>query len=219
MPAAIVPIKLESERVPRKNFRKLGPQPLWHHLVSSLVRSNLINDIYIYCSDEMLLENMPDAVKWLPRDPALDSHNTTASELFLPAVESIKDDIQVITHVTSPFIRTESIDKGLSAILSGECDSSFSVEICRKYSWMEGIDKPLNYDTSAISRTQDLRAILLETSGFYAFRKQVYLDRQSRIGSNPKAIPVSFPETLDIDTEIEFRLAETIVETGLLKRS
>lgn len=217
MPSAIVPLKLNSERVPGKNFRLLGDKPLWHFILATLAKSQIIDNIYVYSSDQAVLENMPGNVRWLPRHKSLDSPEVTATELFLPAVEAVQDEIQLITHVTSPFIRPESIDQGLNAILSGEHDSAFSVEKCRKYAWLEGRRVPLNYDPVSIPRTQDIQAVMIESSGFYAFTRESYIDRKSRIGSNPKPIPISFPETIDIDTELEFNLAELIVAAGPTK--
>lgn len=52
---AMVPIKLNSERVKEKNLRAFyDGKPLIHFILKPLVRSRFINEIYVYCSDERI---------------------------------------------------------------------------------------------------------------------------------------------------------------------
>ena len=77
--------------------------------------------------------------------------------------------------------------------------------------WQDG--KPLNYDPSNIPRTQDLKPIYKETSGFYIYSKDLITKHNRRVGFKPKLVAVSGFEAIDIDEEEDFILAETILKT------
>lgn len=58
----------------------------------------------------------------------------------------------------------------MSAIASGEYDSSFSAKLLQNFLWKDG--KPFNYKLDAIPRTQDLPLLYEETSGFYIYKNE-----------------------------------------------
>ena len=70
--AALVPIKLNSQRLPHKNILPILGKPMCFHIVDSLVRAKGIDDVYVYCSDEKVTEYIPKESVFLKRDAALD---------------------------------------------------------------------------------------------------------------------------------------------------
>jgi CMP-N-acetylneuraminic acid synthetase len=105
-------------------------------------------------------------------------------------------------------LKPESIQKGLASIFEGH-DSSFSVRKIQTFAWYD--DKPLNYMTSYVPRTQDINPIFVETSGFYIFKREV-LRQGKRVGTNPKMICVDSKEAMDIDEEEDFLVCKAIME-------
>ena len=50
---ALVPIKLNNERLPGKNIRPFtGGKPLINYTLSTLLEVSNISEIYVYCSNE-----------------------------------------------------------------------------------------------------------------------------------------------------------------------
>ena len=90
------------------------------------------------------------------------------NEVLKAFAEEVPADIYVMTHTTAPFIRAESIEKGLNAVISGEFDSSFAAKKLQDFLWKDGV--PFNYQLNNIPRTQDLPVLYEETSGFYIYR-------------------------------------------------
>lgn len=125
----------------------------------------------------------------------------------------VQADIYVMTHTTAPFIKKESIEKGLEAVISGEYDSSFAAKKLQDFLWEDG--KPFNYELNNIPRTQDLPAIYEETSGFYIYRKNVITELNRRIGDKPFIVEVSEIEGIDIDEAEDFTIADAIYNYGL----
>ena len=113
-----------------------------------------------------------------------------------------------MAHTTAPFIKQESIEKGINAIVKGECDSAFSVKKIQDFIWKD--KQPLNYDLKNIPRTQDLEPLYMETSGFYIYRSEIIKDMNRRIGKRPFLVEVGEIESCDIDENEDFIIADAI---------
>jgi N-acylneuraminate cytidylyltransferase len=68
----------------------------------------------------------------------------------------------------------------------------------------------VNYDPQVLPRSQDAEPVIRETTGLYAIRREPLLRRKCRIGESPFFLPVDDIEALDIDSELDFRIAEVI---------
>ena len=210
---AFVPIRLNSQRVEGKNLRMLGGRPLMTYLLSSLAAAKNIDEVYVYCSDSTISDFLPEGVKFLKRDERLDSNTTLGAEIYDAFTAEVDADIYILAHATSPFIRTATIEDAVARVESGEYDSAFSAERVQTFAWWQG--KPLNYSLERIPRTQDLEAVYVETSAFFIFRREVWLDKHRRIGDKPYTAVTDRIESMDIDNPDDFKLAEAIVAANL----
>lgn len=209
---AFVPIKLNNERLPGKNTKILGDgKPLLQFILNTLLTVEEISDVYVYCSTEKIKQYLIPGVKFLKRDSMYDLSTANINELFASFVEKVPSDTYVLAHATEPFMKSATISKGIHAIEKGEYDSVIAVERLRRFLWNEV--KPLNYDTVNIPRTQDLNGYYLETTGFYIFTKEAMEKRHSRIGDRPYLLEVSEIEALDVDTPMDFAIAQYVYET------
>lgn len=203
--SAFVPLKLESRRLPNKNFLRLGDRPLAYHIFKTLQSLPEISDVYCYTSQPQILEFLPDEIQLLMRPPRLDKNQVKANELFQYAIGQIDSELIVLAHATGPFVKKESIQQGIDKVLFDKYDCAFSVLSQRTYAWFKG--KPLNYNPKDMDQTQDLSPVYLETSGFYVFKKEDYIKNGTRIGANPFFVEVDFKESIDIDEPEDFSLA------------
>ena len=206
--SALVPLKLNSRRLPNKNFLRLGNRPLAYHIFDTLSKVDEISNVFCFTSQPQVLELLPKKVELLVRPRRLDSDNVRANELFEYAVKQIEADIIIICHATGPFVKSESIIEGLNAIVSGKYDCALSVRRHQTYCWYNG--KALNYDPKNIEKTQNITPVYSETSGFYIFKKQNYMLHKTRIGTKPKLVEVDFKEAVDIDEPHDFALARIL---------
>jgi HAD superfamily hydrolase (TIGR01549 family) len=207
---ALVPLKLNSRRLPNKNFLRLGNRPLAYHIFNTLSEVKKIQRIHCYTSQQQVLALLPDCVELLMRPRSLDGDHVKANELFRYAVENIDAEIIVLCHATGPFVLERSITEGIDAVLSGEYDCAFSAKRQQTYCWYK--DQPLNYNPDNMSQTQDLTPVFTETSGFYVFKKADYLNNGTRIGKNPFMVEVDFKEAVDIDDPADFALASLLID-------
>ena len=207
---ALVPIKLNSQRLPHKNILPIAGHPLCWHICNSLKQVEGIDEVYVYCSDESVIEYLPDGVIFKQRDKRLDEDLVKGFEIYKSFIDEVDADIYVLAHTTSPFIKKSSIQNALNHIISGENDSAFSAERVQTFAWYQG--KPINYDLNNVPRTQDMEPIWVETSAFFMFKKEIFTIHSRRIGFSPYIQEVSGIEAVDIDEKKDYELACKLAE-------
>ena len=212
---SFIPIKLNNQRLPGKNTMLLNGRPTCSYIFNTINNVDIIDEKYVYCSDESIKAYMPDGLTFLKRDTYLDGFQVKGLEIIERFVQDVDADIYVLTHVTQPFTKSESIRKALDKVVSGEYDSAFSAVVLQDYMWMNG--KPLNYNVKNIVRTQDLDPIYMETGAFFIFRKEVFTKLGQRIGEKPYIYEIDQFEAVDIDTAEDFEFAK-VVATYLADR-
>lgn len=213
---AIVPMKLNNRRLPQKNTKSFtNGKPLCYYILSTLLTVEGVDEVYVYCSNSDIQKFIPKGVKYLQRSANLDQDTTKMNEVLRCFANDVPADIYVMTHTTAPFIKKESIEKGLKAVKSGEYDSSFAAKKLQDFLWKDG--KPFNYELDNIPRTQDLPVLYEETSGFYIYRNNVMTELNRRIGEKPFIIEVGEIESVDIDEAEDFMIADAIYNYNLRK--
>ena len=168
---ALVPIKLNSQRLPHKNILPLGNQPLCWYLFNTLLKVKGIDEVYVYCSDEQVMDYVPDGVIYKKREKWLDGDTVKGFDIYREFIKEVNADVYVLAHTTSPFIKVSSVENAIEHVLSGENDSAFSAERIQTFAWYKGA--PINYNLNDVPRTQDMEPIWVETSAFYIFRKEI----------------------------------------------
>lgn len=202
---ALVPIKLNSQRLPNKNILPIAGHPLCWHVCNSLLHTEGIDEVWVYCSSEEVVQYLPEGIKFKERDKRLDSDLIKGFDIYESFIEEIDADIYVLAHTTSPFIKVSSIENALSHIKSGENDSAFSAQRIQTFAWYRG--EPINYNLNDVPRTQDMDPVWIETSAFYIFKKEIFTVHNRRIGFNPYIQEVSGIEAIDIDEKGDYELA------------
>lgn len=209
---SFIPIKLNNQRFPGKNIMLLNGRPTCDYIFETISKVETIDEKYVYCSDESIkpyiLPYEKQGLKFLKRDSYLDGFQVKGLEIIDRFVQDVDADIYVLTHVTQPFTKAESIKKALEKVVSGEYDSAFSAVVLQDYMWMNG--KPFNYDMKNIVRTQDLVPIYMETGAFFIFRKEVFTKLGQRIGNKPYIYEIDQFEAVDIDTAEDFEFAKVV---------
>lgn len=208
---AVIPIKLNNQRLPGKNIKKLdNGKPLINFILESLSRVEKIDEIYVFCSDESIKEYLPSNVKFLKRDVRLDSNDTNCSEILESFTQLVESDIYVYTHATAPFIQSETINKCIDKVVNEDYDSALTVTKLQDFVWKD--NKPLNFDAEKIPRSQDLEVMYIETSGLYVFKKHVFTELHRRVGVKPYMCEVSRREAIDINYKEDFDLANIMLK-------
>ncbi len=210
---AIMPIKMNNERLQGKNTMPLGGKPLLTYELEALKSVTMIDRIIVYCSSEEIKNYLPEGIDFLKRPEYLDLPTSNFSQIFECFMSEINADIYVYAHATAPFVKSKTIMKCIEAVTSGDYDSAFCAERIQDYLWQDG--KPLNFDATDIPRSQDIKPIYRETSGVYVFTKNVFEELHRRVGVNPYICEVGYKESVDINYPADFLLAENLLNIDL----
>lgn len=206
---AIMPIKLNNERLRGKNTKILGDKPLLQHELESLKKTGMLDSINVFCSDEAIVPFLPEGVNFVKRPEYLDLPTSNFTQIFDTFMSMYDADIYVYAHATAPFITVETMKECINAVVSGEYDSAFCASKIQDYLWQDG--EPMNFDATNVPRSQDLKPIYRETSGVYVYTKEAYEMCHRRIGLKPYVKEVSFKEAVDINNPEDFDLAMALV--------
>lgn len=210
---SVMPIKLKNERLPGKNTKLLSGKPLLQYELENLKATNMVDEIFVYCSDPSIQPFLPTGVRFLKRSPDLDLPTSNFTQIFESFMQEIDADIYVYAHATAPFIAVETMQRCIQAVQSGKYDSAFCASKIQDYLWKDG--NPLNFDATNVPRSQDLEPIYRETSGVYVFTKEVFQKYHRRIGVNPMVCEVSIKEAVDINNPEDFDLAVALASVDL----
>lgn len=149
------------------------------------------------------------------------SSKCTGSEFFRHLGEVTDTDIFVYTPCTSPFIKPETISQCICTFFKETCDCVSTVSTVKEFMWLDG--KPVNYDPFNAPNSQNLPDIVALNFGATVTSKEDLIRNRNIIGKQPKFVPTSEIEGIDIDTPLDFSIAEQIYrklyieEKGLLE--
>ena len=211
---ALVPVKDHSERVESKNFRDFCGKPLYHHIVNTLDRVYAVDEIVMNTDSPRIIAEAPGLsrkVRIIERPEELCGDHISTNLIFEYDLSRTEADIYIQTHSTNPILKAETIAKALAKFISieDEYDSLFSVNKYQSRFYMYD-GAAVNHDPENLIRTQDLQPMYEENSSLYVFTKESFRLKGRRIGVKPFMFVTPPIESIDIDDELTFRIAELL---------
>lgn len=211
---ALIPIKEHSERVTNKNFKDFSGKPLYHHILETLEQTYAIDEIIINTDSYVVTNEAPQLfrkVKIHQRPTDLCGDLVSVNKIIAFDIENSTSDIYIQTHATNPLLKSETIARALKQFVEkeDEFDSVFSVNQFQSRFYDKNVNA-INHNPNELLRTQDLDPIYEENSNFYIFTKESFFSVNKRIGLKPLIYPMSRMESIDIDDQFSFHLAEIL---------
>jgi len=216
---ALLPMKAHSERVVGKNFKSFLGKPLFHWVLGTLRSIQEIDLIIINTDAEVLLSKKEPfeegKIIFRPRKKEICGDFISMNKIIEEDIKNIEADVFLMTHTTNPLLSAQTIQKALHAFLDkknkNECDSLFTVNKIQTRFYTKDC-KPINHDLNQLLRTQDLEPWYEENSNLYIFTKESFLKSGARIGKNPMLFETPRQESIDIDDQWSWDLAENFAK-------
>lgn len=215
---AIVFIKQESERLPGKNFLDFCGRPLYRHILRTLQEIEAIDKILVntdspevqaYCQDHPKL-----CCHWRPEH--LKGRLIGANEIIAYDIAQSEAEHFIQTHVTNPLVHRSTFEAAIQSYFSHldthDCLLSVDEIQARMY---RADGSPLNHTLGRIERLQDMDPLYKENSLFFLFSKKTFEQHHGRVGTQPLLYVTPRWESVDIDYQEDFELAEWIASTKL----
>ena len=210
---AVIPVRSGSQRVKDKNLRPFGDTTLLELKIKCLIQVPDIDIIIVNTNSEVAIEIVKNfhhnRVKYHKRDEYYASSLCSGSEFFQHLGETTDTDIFVYAPCTSPFVLPETISKCIQKfrlLKDGDCIAT--VSSVKEFLWLNG--KPLNYNPRNAPNSQDLPDVIALNFGVTVISRENLIKNRNIIGKQPQFVTTSEIEAIDIDTPLDFYLAEQI---------
>ena len=210
-------IKEESKRIPEKNFKNINDYPLWWHLLSEL--DGL--DVTVNTDSPKFLKTLQTynlkSIKVIKRKQKhIDWENnenidsSPVEDMLFDFCETVdKSEIVVLTHITSPFLKKETIFSAVEMLENNHTVKSIhSVQQIQDFVWIKKDSEviPVNFFTDRVQRTQDLPPILVSKGAFFIAKAGDILDQRRRLPEPLIFFPLNHTQSVEIDNfdDLEF---------------
>lgn len=217
---ALLPMKGNSQRVKNKNFRNFCGKPLFHWILETLMSIREIDEIIINtdAQNKIINSGLSDKtfehVKLRERKKNLLGDQISMNLIIADDLINSDADLYLMTHATNPLLKSNTVRDALNFFISSNdvYDSLFTVDrIQARVYKCDG--SPVNHDPNILIQTQDLDPCYVENSNLYIFSKKSFFNVNARIGKSPYMLEMDSMESVDIDTEDDWRHAEQLLST------
>ena len=214
---AMVPARIGSKRVKLKNLRLLDGKPLIEHVLGTLSKLKIFDEIYINSEDEIFSEIADRySISFYNRPDYLSTDDATNDEFAYEFLSNINCDILIQVLPTSPFITEKEIEEFVNKIVTEDLDTLISVEhqqIACIYK-----DQTINFDNLKKNPpSQTMTPVLSYATALMGWKSQKFMEN---IDSHGVAYHGGMGKTgyfelkgyssIDIDNEEDFILAEAV---------
>jgi CMP-N-acetylneuraminic acid synthetase len=193
----------------------IAGKPLFHWITETLLRSSSIDEVIIDTDSDEIEEAVRasfPSVGVHRRSEHLQGDMVPMHDIVADVARSVDHDHVLQTHSTNPLLRSRTVDASIAAFLEpGPHDSLMSVTALRTRLYF-GDGQPVNHDPAVLVRTQDLDPIYEENSNIYIAPRSLIVATGKRIGVKPLLFSMPREESVDIDEELDFLVAEFLLE-------
>ena len=143
------------------------------------------------------------------RDEYYASSEATNSEFFENLAKSIDAEHIMYSPVTCPMISMETYHDCIQSFKEDNAlENLVTVSQVKHHMWLDG--KPLNYNIAESPNSQDLPDINAITYGICIISKEDMIKYRNVVTENPTFKVLDEIESIDIDTEFDFMVAEMV---------
>lgn len=209
--ACFIPIKANSERVPGKNFRVLNGKKLYEYICEHVKEANVFDEVFVDTNSQEIADYAVGmGYKVIERKEELARNTANGNDLLMHHFELYPEfDYYFQLFATAPYLQPQTIITCVNTLLSSSVyDSVFTATENHGFYWLN--NTPINYRPGILPRSQDMAAVVEESTGLYGIRRESLERFHCRIGSKPYIHTVSKFEAVDINTEEDLKVAEFV---------
>ena len=210
-------IKEDSKRIPYKNFKDINGHPLWWYLLSELKGL----DVTVNSDSQKFIEqihnfNMKSISVIKRKQRHIDWENnenidsSPVEDMLFDFCHTLdKSEIVVLTHITSPFLKKNTIFDAIDVLSNNpNAKSIHSVLKIQDFVWLKNDSdvSSVNFSTDRVQRTQDLSPIFVSKGAFFIAKAGDILDQRKRLPEPLLFFPLDHMQALEIDNfgDLEF---------------
>jgi len=213
---AMIPARLGSKRIPKKNIRFMLDKPLIKYPIDLLLGNKCFESIWINTESEELgnlCKNM--GILFYKRPQELATDKTTNREFVYDFLKHHDCDYVVMVNPTSPALKKETIDKFVEFVQGNDYDTVLSVNSIKTVTFFD--DKPVNFNPNEMLPSQLLSPIKPVVWALTAWKRKTFISLQEKgicpvFGGKIGLFDIPEDECVDLDTEEDWTIAEAILK-------
>ena len=220
---AIIPARGGSKGIRRKNIALLAGRPLIWHTIQAALGSRYLDRVVVSTEDERIARvSVECGAVVVSRPSELAGDETPTLPVLQHAIAHLENvgrlsiGMVVVLQPTSPLRIAEDVDRAVEKMKETGCDSVVSVcELEHPLEWVLTIDgdrvRHLVEAVEGVTRRQDARRLYRPNGAVYITRRDVIMKEDRVLGVDTRAYVMPPERSVDIDTELDLKLAEVIL--------
>ncbi len=208
----MIPARLGSKRIPKKNLRYLGEKPLIQYPIELALHVPEFDSVWVNTESEELgkaIQTM--GAQFHKRPPELATDQATNREFTYEFMCKHDCDYVVMINSTSPLLRMETVQKFANYVVENDYDTVLSVVSEKEETFYQG--KALNFSLENKVNSQTLEPVQKIVWALTAWRREHFM-KLEQAGQCPVfagelgLFEIPKDESCDLDTEEDWNIAE-----------
>ena len=215
---ALVAVRSGSERVINKNTRPFAGSSLLEIKLAQLQLVKELDGIIVNSNDDRMLDIASSyGVETIKREAHFASSSASMSDVYRNMAENFNADVIMYANVTNPLVCPSNYSHAIKTYqkLSEKYDSLNSAHLIKEFMFLD--NKPINYELEKQPRSQDLPNIYALNFAISILTKENMINYKNVVGKSPYMYELNEAESIDIDTELDFYIAEQIYIKTILE--
>lgn len=216
---AIITARGGSKRIPRKNVKSFCGKPIMAYSIEAAVNSGVFDTVMVSTDDEEIAEIGKEYGAEVPffRSEATSGDYATTTDVLMEVLNEYDKrgkhfDMACCIYPTAPFVNADRLKEAVTDLEASDADTiipvvAFSYPPQRAFV-IENENLVFKYPENLYTRSQDLQKFYHDAGQFYVFRTDAFFKNKNLLLGNINPLELSEMEVQDIDTEVDWQLAE-----------
>ena len=230
---AVVPARAGSKGVKNKNLLPVMGRPLLAHSIECGLACPSVDHVVLSTDTDEIARV---GLEWgaevpflrpaeLARDtspmlPVMQHAVTACEESYGMPIETL-----VLLHPTSPLRTVEDVECCISLLRSGDCDAVISARPGRRNPYFNMVVQAGPYvrlaipSETPIGRRQDAPPVYDLDTSVWVYSRAALMEQHARIPDRTKLYVIPEERSIDLDTELDFEILESMLERRALTQA
>lgn len=220
----VIPAKIGSVRLPKKNFKLFLGKPIIEYPINTCLKSKIFQEVVV-SSDSDLIYELAEKFNITPhkRRPELSTGKARVVDVCFKILQDLESqgkffDLLMVVYPTNPFILEEDLFGVYNLLQKEDCNFAFSCTQFHHYPhqalWVEKSSKishvfsePLRKEVSSSNKK-----VLVDNGSIYGAEVKTFLKDKELFGVNSYGYEMPKYRSVDIDTQDDWFIAESIAK-------
>ena len=226
---SVIPARGGSKGVPRKNIKPLAGKPLIAYTIEQSLQSEYIDRTIVSTEDREIADISRQYGAEVPfmRPDDLAGDQVATVDVLLHTINWLEEedkynfDILVLLHTTTPLRAVKDIDSCIRLLVEAKADDVFSVTEAHRNPYFNMVEikqdgKVMLSKEGTFASRQNAPKVYDMNSSIYVWWKDILKSEKKIFLKNSRIYIMSKERSLDIDDNLDFKIAEFLIKDQLL---